>query len=245
MQVGAEGCADFLKPFILPAESTFKDIGGRANVVSVVYMPDPVGMLMPAQVARYAIQIGRTWSVRLPLRPGAPIQPDTNWEIGTASSSPGQHLIEGTSSTQRRTETMAPFSLAAHLEAGSSTRTMTPAQTGLKHNEFRTGRPSLYSDASSEDSDSCHVLSPRSDGARSPSTLEAHSSPFSDPVSGQAGGSEDRAAEALLAAEAAFMAADFKYSAAQEAQARGDLDLNEPVHVSDPKPQTSVWLEHA
>ena len=282
MQVGVEGCADYSKPFIMPAGSTFKDIGGRANVVAVVYVPDPVGQLFPAQVAKYAVHIGRTLSVKLPLRPGAPTHPPSDWEIGTSSSSPGTQLIDGTSSaresdddyaatithpvgprlsafdptfthpvraegggglrrTARRRVTMSTFSLAAHLDAGSSSRTMTPAPTGLKHGERTVARQgSPWSDASSEDSGSCHVLgaiSPPSDGARSPPTLEAHSSPLSAQRSGQGGGA-DRAAEALQAAEDAFMAADLKYNTAREAQDWESLDLNEPVHVSDHKPQT-------
>lgn len=102
MQVGAIGCADFSKPFVMPTGSTFKDVGGRANVVAVVYVPDPVGQLTPAQVAKYALHIGRTQSLKLPLRPGAATGPNMNREFGTSSSTPTPNppLIDGTSSSK-------------------------------------------------------------------------------------------------------------------------------------------------
>lgn len=221
----AEGCADFSKPFVLPAGSTFKDVGGRANVVTVIYVPDPVGMLMPAQVAKYAADIGHINSVTLPLRPDAAVQPTWNWELGNSSSTPSPRVIDGTISPtksdednariMRRRATMSTSSLAAHLNA-----------------------------ASSEESDSCHVLShgsPSSDSRRSPPPLSATSSPPSATQSGLAGGA-DRAAEALAEAEDAFMVADSKYNIAREAQDWDSLDLNEPFSVSAADPQTTFCL---
>ena len=91
---------------------------------------------------------------------------------------------------------------------------------------------------------STHVLyaiSPRSDGLRSPATLQAQSFPFSAQRSPQAGVA-DRAAETLQAAEDAFMAADLKYNTVRETQDFDELYLNEPMNVSLNKPQTSVYM---
>ena len=98
MQVGGIGCVDFAKPFVLPDGSTFKDMGGRANVVAVCYVPDPVRQLMPAQVSSYAMHIGSIYSLKLPLRPIIPTGSNTHWEIGNASMTPSPHLMDATSS---------------------------------------------------------------------------------------------------------------------------------------------------
>lgn len=120
MQVGAIGCADFAKPFVLPTGSTFKDIGGRANVVAVVYVPDPVGQLMPAQVSSYATHIGRIYSLKLPLRPGIATGPNLNWEFGNASSTPSPQLMDGTSNQKGSDddyETMSTYPTGPNLTA--------------------------------------------------------------------------------------------------------------------------------
>lgn len=253
---GAEGCADFSKPFVLPAGSTFKDVGGRANVVAVVYVPDPVGMLMPAQVAKYAVDIGRINSVTLPLRPEATVQPASNWELGTSSSTPSSRLLDGTSSPKESDDDYAPI---ITLPAGPRHSAFDPSFThplraegggGLQRTARRRATMSTFSlaahlnAASSEESDSCHVLSavsPPSDGIRSPPPLSLVSSPPSATQGGLAGGA-DRAAEALQEAEDAFMKADEKYNNAREAQDWEDLDLNEPISVSPADPQTKFCL---
>lgn len=83
MQGGTIGCVDFAKPFVLPEGATFKDVGGRANVISVVYVPDPIGQLLPSQVAEYAIYIGRISTLTLPLRLDAPIRGNGNGDLGS------------------------------------------------------------------------------------------------------------------------------------------------------------------
>ena len=93
MQATSIGCVDFAKPFVLPTGSTFKDVGGRANSVAVVYVPDPIRQLMPSQVAQYALNIGRISFARLPLPLGAPNYADGHWEVGT-SSTPKPLLVE-------------------------------------------------------------------------------------------------------------------------------------------------------
>lgn len=98
MQVGPTGFIDFAKPFVLPTGSTFKDIGGRANVVAVVYLPDPVQQLMPAQVSSYAMCLGCIYSLKLPLRPDITPGTNTNSEFGNASTTPNPQLMDGTSS---------------------------------------------------------------------------------------------------------------------------------------------------
>ena len=126
MQVGAIGCADFSKPFILPTGSTFKDIGGRANVVAVVYVPDPVGQLMPAQVSNYGTHIGRILSMKLPLRPVIATGPNSNWEVGTASSTPNPHLMNESSSPKSSDddyETISTYPTGPNLTAFGPTFT--------------------------------------------------------------------------------------------------------------------------
>lgn len=87
----------------MPHGSTFMDIGGRANVVAVVYVPDPVGQLMPCQVAEYALHIRRLSTLKLPLRPNAPTCSPVDGEIGT-SSNPNPLLIDITSTAAEADE---------------------------------------------------------------------------------------------------------------------------------------------
>lgn len=137
MQAGSIGCVDFAKPFVMAAGSTFKDVGGRANVVAVVYVPDPPGQLMPSQVAQYALHIGRISSLKLPLRPGAPTSPNMYGEVGT-SSTPNPLLIDSTGNLEESddedTMTITPpavprhsaydptFTHPFHAEGGGSNR---------------------------------------------------------------------------------------------------------------------------
>ena len=51
--------------FVMPDSSTFKNVGGQANIVVVVYVSDPNGQLIPSQVAEYALHIGRISSLKL------------------------------------------------------------------------------------------------------------------------------------------------------------------------------------
>lgn len=93
MQAGPTGCVDFAKPFVMPESSIFKDVGGRANVAAVIYLPDPRRQLVPSQVTQYALHVVRISSLKLPVRPGAPTCPNMYGEVGT-SSTPTPLLIE-------------------------------------------------------------------------------------------------------------------------------------------------------
>ena len=43
MQVGSIGCVDFAKPFVTLHGSILKDVGGWANIMAVVNVPNPNG----------------------------------------------------------------------------------------------------------------------------------------------------------------------------------------------------------
>lgn len=143
MQGGAIGCADFSKPFVLPTGSTFKDVGGRANVVAVVYMPDPHQQLMPAQVSKYATHIGSTYSLVLPLRPGIASGPNTDWEFGTPSSAPNPQVIAGSNSSKESEddfETISTYPAGPNITEFDPTLTHPTLQPGRGSSLRRTAR---------------------------------------------------------------------------------------------------------
>lgn len=65
---------------------TFKDVCGRANVVTVVHVAYPIMQLMAFKVAKYVVHIGHISTIKLPLWWDAPIPHTTNRELGTSSN---------------------------------------------------------------------------------------------------------------------------------------------------------------